>query len=465
MMAGLTVLTILAVSCTSQDTDEGATDDEVTTTTADSGPESAMFGSIESPCGPGDATVAAGDAGAGTDKLYIGVANDRTSTIRPGQLKELWDMGVAFAGWCNAQGGIAGLKVEPVDLDGKMVGVEDAMAVACRDTFAIVGGGWAQDNLMFSGKDGTDFHKCGLIAVPGFAVSTDFNEANGQVQPIPNPTYVQATAWMTMMAKLYPDEVKNLAVVAGNVPSMTKNREQNTAMARETEGFDEISGFAYDAIGNQNWALIAQQVKDSGATAVNFVGETANMARLGQALRDAGFEGVFFATTNVYDPILAETAGPEAVEGTVVRIFAHPYEEADQWPATRQLVDLFEEYGPSDGKLASLSTQSFSAFLLFATVAQACAEEGEITRDCVLREAGSVTEWTAGGLHASGNPAENTPAECGMLIQLRGGTWERLFPEVGGGDDSGDGFYCGDPPLMEITGDFGEGNVDPTRGT
>lgn len=466
LLAGLAVLTFLAASCKAQGAEDVATDDEeqTTTTAADDGGAGEKFGTMDSPCGPGDAKVAEADAGRGTDKLYIGVANDRTSTFRVGLLKELWDMGVAFAGWCNAQGGIAGLQVEPVDLDGKVLNVEDAMATACTDTFAMVGGGWVQDNFMFSGKDGSDFHKCKLIAIPGFAVSTDFAEANGQVQPIPNPSYVKPTAWMEMLAKLYPDEMKNLAVVWGNLPSIKANKEQNIAVARAAEGFDKITDFVYDAIGNQNWALIAQQVIDSGAAAVNFVGEPGNMAKLGQALKDAGFEGPYFAEANQYDSVLIDTAGAEAVEGAIVRIATHPYEEADQWPATRQLVDLFEEYGPADGKLASLSTQSFSAFLLFAESVKRCAESGaEITRDCVLGEAKKFTEWTAGGLHASGNPSKNTPGECAMLVQLKGGKWERLFPEVGGDGDVQDGFYCGDPPTLAIDGDFGKGNVDSSR--
>ena len=129
---------LLAVSCGAKNKVDGGEsgDDNPTTTTAAAGGSSDGFGTLASPCGAGSAKVSAADAGKGADKLYVGVANDRTSEIRPGLLAELWDAGVGFAKWCNEQGGIDGLQIEPVDLDGKLLSVEAAMAKACTDVFA-----------------------------------------------------------------------------------------------------------------------------------------------------------------------------------------------------------------------------------------------------------------------------------------------------------------------------------------
>lgn len=57
--------------------------------------------------GPADATIKPEDAGKGTDKLYVGASSDKGSQIRPGLLGEIFNAGMAFAKWCNAQGGIA----------------------------------------------------------------------------------------------------------------------------------------------------------------------------------------------------------------------------------------------------------------------------------------------------------------------------------------------------------------------
>ena len=96
----------------------------------------------------------------GADKLYIGVANDRGSRDPARSQQGDVRRSVAFAKWCNDQGGIGGLPIEPVDIDGKLLEVEAAMTTACTEIFAMVGGGCAQDDLVFTGKDGSDFHKC-----------------------------------------------------------------------------------------------------------------------------------------------------------------------------------------------------------------------------------------------------------------------------------------------------------------
>lgn len=459
MVAGL-----LASACGAKGADEAADNDKATQTTAAgstettaAGDSASKFGSIASPCGKADsvATVKADEAGTGTDKLYIGVGNDRDS-IRPGLLKELWDGTNAFVKWCNEQGGINGLQLEAVDLDGKVLEVEAAMAKACTDVFAIVGGGWAQDNFIFSGKDGADFHKCKMISFPGFAVSTDFAEGSDQVQPLPNPAYDKPASAMVALAKLYPDEVKKFGVVYGTLPSIIQNKDQIIGVAKQTKGFDQFDEIGYDII-NQDWAVIAQQVLDKGLKAVSFVGEPPNMSKFSQALRDQGFDGVINADANQYDSRLIGASGPAAVEGAIVRIASHTYEEADKWPAMGQLVKILDSWDPA-WERAGLATQAFSASLLFATAAKSCADAGEISRACVLQAGKDVHEWDGGGLHAVADPGANTPADCAMLVQIKDGKFERLFPELGSEDDNGEGFFCS--PTVKLTGDFGKGNTD-----
>ena len=139
------LIALLAASCAAKGADEGASESEATVeaegeaTTTPSDTDS--FGDLESPCGEGDYTVDPDQAAGSPDVLRIGVANDRTSQIRPGLNKEMWDASVAFVDWCNEQGGIGGLPIEIVDLDGKLLEVEAAMAKACNGVFMMVGGG------------------------------------------------------------------------------------------------------------------------------------------------------------------------------------------------------------------------------------------------------------------------------------------------------------------------------------
>ncbi len=467
----LAVMSLLLAACGAKgDGNEGAEEEggnATETTVAEGSTAAAKFGTLDSPCGKDIdgkvVTVKADEAGKGVDKLYIGVRNDRGSTIRPGLLQEMYDASVAFAGWCNEQGGIGGLPIEIVDLDGKVLEVEQAMATACTDVFAMVGGGNATDSLLFSGKDGSDFHKCKLIDFTGFAVSTQLTEANGVVQALPNPAYTKPNQFQTDLVKLYPDEMKKTTIVWGDLPDLKANKDQMVAVGETVEGYGSVEPIKYDAIGAQDYNLLAQQVKSSGATAVGFIGEPSNFSRLSQKLREQDWKGVLFADANQYDDLALSTSGPDAVEGVKVRVAFHPFEEADNYPATKQLVEILEEYGPSNVKIASLSNQSFSSWLLFATSAKQCAEKsgGELSRDCVMEAGLSVNDWDAGGLHAVSHPGKKQGPECAMIVTVENGGWKRLYPELDSDDDNGEGFRCG--VIVEITGDFGKSDVGPSR--
>lgn len=108
--------------------------------------------------------------------------------------------------------------------------------------------------------------------------------------------------------------------------------------------------------------------------------------------------------TNMYDQKLLAEAG---AEGTVIRMTYHPLEEADKWPGTKKYLDINEKYNKG-GETSGLGIQSTSAWLLFVTAANACGEKnsGELTRDCILKEAAAVDKWTGGGLHGEQNPKQ-----------------------------------------------------------
>jgi len=86
--------------------------------------------------------------------------------------------------------------------------------------------------------------------------------------------------------------------------------------------------------------------------------------------------------------------------------------------------------------VASLGTQSWSAWLLFAQAARDCDLEDNLTRTCVLEGAAAVTDWTGGGLHAATNPGANEPPECTLVLLVEGGAFTRHLPD--------EGFDCGE---------------------
>jgi ABC-type branched-subunit amino acid transport system substrate-binding protein len=450
----------------SDSAEEGPSTTAEAAVATDGGVDEADFGDLEAPCGSGDFSVDPAEQGRGADKLYIGVGNDRTSTIRPGLQKTIWDSSLAFAEWCNAQGGVGGLQIEVVDLPAAIFDVEAAMTTACTDVFAMVGGGMAQDNLQFSGKDGSDFHQCGMIDIPAYAVSTEKSGSNGQVQPIPNPATSVNNSWLRDFQQLYPEEAATWSVAWADIPSLEIPKVKYQAAIEDIGGIEEVSAPSYPVAGTTDWAPLGLSIMDKGASSLTWVGDSADLSKVLATMRQQGWRGTPVLETTAYDPTLF-ASGPDAVEGSVVRMYEHPFEEADQWPATQKYVDLVDEFVP-DGVKATLGMDSMSAWLLFVTAANACGEknDGVLDRACIIEQAAAVDDWTGGGLHATTDPANGPQAvasPCSMLLVVKDGTFERLFPEIDGPDDDGGGFHCPADGVTQVTASVGEAKIDPTR--
>ncbi len=447
------VLALVAGACGASGDDSGEPEpDETTTTAAGGGAEAAGFPDIDGPlCGEGDFSVDPDQAGRGTDALYIGVTNDRSSDIRPGLNKMMYDTSVAFAGWCNEQGGIGGLPIEVVDLDAALFNVESVMTEACTDVFALVGGGLAQDQLQFSGKDSSDINKCGLIDIPGFAVSAEKADSEGQVQPIPNPGNSVNNTWFRDFEVVEPDNASAWTVLWGELPALELVKTKYQAAVADVGGMKDVGEQSYPATGAPDWTPLVQRMKEGGATTFSWVGEIDNLTAFLKTAREQQWEGTPLLETNMYDAKLsAEPAG----EGSVVRMGLHSLEEADEWPAIQQYLDMIDQY-VDGGETGALGIQSMSSWLLFTVAANACGEknDGVLDRDCILEEAAAVDDWTGGGLHSPQDPepADTAVASpCGMLLVVKDGKFERLYPELGGENDDVDGFHCPDDGVTEL---------------
>jgi ABC-type branched-subunit amino acid transport system substrate-binding protein len=468
--AGLLCAALLMVGCgadgeSADDEDEGPTTTSSTADGADADPSA--FGELdEPPCGDGELTVDPDQAGGSDDVLRIGVANDRTADAAPGLFQVNYDASVAFAEWCNEQGGIGGLPIEVVDLDARVFDVEAAMTTACSEVFAMVGGGFAQDNLQFSGKDGSDFHRCDMIDLPGFVVSAEKGDSNGQVQALPNPGTTVANTWLRDYHERFP-EADRVAIVWGELPSLEVVKNRYEAALGDIEGITVLDDQTYPAVGATDWLPYVNALIDSGANSVVWVGDVSFLSSFLTTARQQGWQGRVVSETNIYDEqLLAEG---DSVEGTVARVSVHPLEEADRWPAVQKYLELVETYVP-DGIVGAMGMHSVSAWLLFATAATACGEanDGVLERECVLAAAADVEDWTGGGLHAPQDPAaveDASASPCGLLVVVEDGEFVRLAPELDGEDDDGAGFHCPEDGVSQVPANEGLGVVDPDRPT
>jgi hypothetical protein len=187
-----------------------------------------------------------------------------------------------------------------------------------------------------------------------------------------------------------------------------------------------------------------------------YVGEPVNQAGLLKAMQDIGFAPQWVRSdANHYDDLLLSEGG-DAVENAFVLGVFHPFldpELAAENPATQQYLDLMAEYSP-DGKIANLGIQGFSSWLMFATAARDCG--AELTRDCVWEQMSQITDWTGGGLHAPQDVGDGAPPSCFVIYE--GTPNGFVLPDIGATDGV---YHCGEPDLVEITGDYGTGAKCP----
>ncbi len=454
---------VLSVGCGASG--ESVEDDVVPDATEEvAGGSDGSFGSLDELCGAGDVSVGDDEQGIANGQLNIGVATDRDAEVRPGLNKELWDTSVAFADWCNDQGGIGGLQIHLVELSGALFNVEAAMTTACNDVFAMVGGAFAQDQLEFSGNAASDFHQCGMIDIPAFAASAAKSGSNGVVQPIPVAPDAEINTGFKAFKELFPDQAESAVIVYGDLAVMEGSRDK-FRVALDDAGIDVVDTVNYPVVGVTDWTPFARKVLDSGATMLTFIGEPTNLANLLARLDEQGWEGTPVLQSNMYDEQIfgAGTAGPD---GAVLRTPAHPFEEADEWPAVQQYLDLLAERVP-DARTSLIGLQSLSAWLLFTVAANECsaANDGVLDRTCILERAAAQEDWTGGGLHAPQQLAPNVDAvlsPCIVLLVVRDGAFERLHPDVEGTGAADDGFDCRSDGVSRIEG-IDAGEVDPDR--
>jgi ABC-type branched-subunit amino acid transport system substrate-binding protein len=440
LIAVLAALTMVVAACSSDRDEPAATSGDTDTTAASDeggdGIPTDTFGTLDTPCGEGDGGPA-GDQGVTEDQIVIGYGDDAGFPTSPGLSHETSDAIEAMIAWCNDQGGINGREIVGNYYDAAITNVTNAMTQACSEVFMLVGEAWALDSAQEETRVG-----CGLPAVPTYSVSPEFANGPLAVQPVPNPADIYPAGWAGQIAELFPEEVKHASVMYGNF-SATIDTKDKVVQTFDDFGFEFLDcPIEYNIAGESDWKPFAQRLSDCGAQVVYYSGQPyPNMQNLLDDAAQIGYSPIWLVDLNAYLRSFAEWNATGYGDNVYLRTAFYPFEQADDVPALQQYIDIVEANG---GDTSLLGVQSTSAFLLWATAADACG--AELSRQCVLDELDGVTSWEAGGLHTETNPGENLPPECNMLLKLDGTSWVQAYPEEEGE------MVCDPEGNIELTG-------------
>lgn len=442
-LALVAAIAILAAGCgdRGQDTSNGLGGGNTQSTSGGGGgpaaPGKGDFGDLKDVCSPnegGGKVASGGDAketqGISADSIKVSTVADPGFSGSPGLNQEIFDTGDAFMKWCNDAGGINGKKIELTKRDAKLTEYQPVVEAACKSDFALVGDGAVQDNLW-----ATVGVPCGLVDVAGFSVTASKAGKGGDtpmdsrsVQPVPNPSNRHQVGYARLLDKMFPGAADRTGIMYADFQTLIDQKDKVEGGLDASVGNKFIYEATYNITGEANWKPFAQALKNDKVSWFQFIGQPTNGASLDQAMVQVGYQPKVRAfDPNFYDDVYVKTAG-SAADGAYVGIAFTPFEEADKSPATKLYLDLIKENG---GKKALLGAQSMSGWLLFATLAKTCDKDDNLTRTCILQEAGKVKKWTGGGIHAPTSPATNEPADCTVLLQVKDEKFTRVSPKEG----------------------------------
>lgn len=402
------------------------------------------FGSLANVCHGGSGGGAT-DQGVTADSIHIATFSDVGFTGRPGLNQELFDAAQVFSQWCNDAGGINGRKIVVDYRDAKLFEYKQRMIESCGQDFMMVGGGAVFDD---TGQD--ERLSCLLPDIAGYVVEPKARGADLEIQSNPTPLNTEPVGIYRWLAKKFPDSTNAVGYLTGNVPATVTVKNEAKEAGEKNLGFKTVYDELYNPVGEATWTPFVQAMKSKGVKGLVYVGEPENLAKLEQAMADAGFYPEWIAPgANIYDQALIQTGGP-AVKSTYIPVNFVPFEEASKSPALTQYLQLFDRYKPGGKSHAVLGVEAWSAWLIFATSAEKCG--ADLTRRCVYDNAKAIGSWNAGGLSAPEDIGAQTASDCYAAVQATPTGFQPVDVQPNQGM-----FNCSAANVVKLTGDYGTG--------
>ena len=147
-----------------------------------------------SPCGPGTPGPSS-ELGVAPDAITVGVVAD-VSGVRA-LFRSNWEAMQAFAAYCNAQGGIAGRRLDVRLFDTNVFQHRRTITDACTSVFALVGSAAA-----FDGDGSSVETDCGIPDVPALVAEPAHERVPTVVAPLPNPQRLYLVGPLRYLARI-----------------------------------------------------------------------------------------------------------------------------------------------------------------------------------------------------------------------------------------------------------------------
>ncbi|GAB89683.1 ABC transporter substrate-binding protein [Gordonia rhizosphera] len=442
ILAALIVIVAFVAGCSGRSDNGGGSEESAAGGGSGSSAVSSSFGDLSDVCQDGSAKGATA-LGVTDDQISIGVMSDVGFTKN----SEFGDAAKVFTAWCNDNGGINGRKLVATVHDTRFMAVRPAVTAACKEDFALVGGGAALDGL------GTK-ERLGCL-LPNFAAQTsqvaelgsDLLVQAAPAQKLGYMPYYQFRYWLVNDA--YPDSADKVGIINGDSP-VTKVLGEMQVESVEAAGGKFVYNDLYPASGVSDWTPYAQSIKNKGVKGLIFYGEYKQLAKLESVLSGMNYKLDWIdPTNNAYGQPFLDLLGPSAEKQNNLVDLSGVLPNESTEPAMEDLKKLYATYAP-DVALTTPAVRAFSSWLLFAKSAASCGSD--LTRKCLYDTAVKETAWTAGGLQAAQDLTPGAaPSPCFNVEQATANGWQAADFKPDNGP------YRCNIPVKKTTADYGSG--------
>ncbi len=373
------------------------------------------FGTAKKVCAPGPGTGGSGRGIVGKT-IHVGVLADPGAAAAPGLGQEFFDVADAFSKWCNAAGGINGRTIVVDKLDSKLFEGAARVIEACRNDFMLVGGANALDAATVKPR-----LACKLGTIPAYDASPEATAAGLQVAPTASRPEKYDVGVLRLLADAFPNTKQGLGIAGSSLASLTPQG------LRAQEAWQQL-GYKVSTLQPRpalvdNYRPWIEQLKQSGAKA-DFEIVAQDASPIFQAMANVGFkpEWVLFGQT-FYSPKSVQAAkAAQVLPNSYIDLHSLAFEMADQFPVVQQTIDIMKA-GPGANNLDAFTLLGFNSWVLWAQSATACGDN--LTQDCVLSKAGSIPDYSAGGLFGPVNtdPKAGDFSNCEVVMRLTKTGW------------------------------------------
>jgi ABC-type branched-subunit amino acid transport system substrate-binding protein len=434
----LVALVLLGTAC-------GRSDDGNGTAAPTTGASSDAGSNTDAACKGAD--LQATDVGVTADTITIQVMADVGSSLAPGLAQGNVDAVTAFAKWVNDHGGIGCRTLVANTWDSKISPEEakNGLVKACTSALATVGG-----NTLFN-PDVSDLLGCadskgtptGIPNLPGIAA--DITEQCAKVTYMVGPRgdacqtktgtrpYKVLSGFLDWVKdNVIKEEPHGVFMAPGDLPSLMEiSTFQIVGMREAGWSFDSLHKFLGTTVqAGYTPAVVEAKNKNS-----NFVWNNQNDIAMLRMRKEADAQGLdsvkaWLCSSACYTDTFRTDP---AMEGTILYLTFLPFEEGSANEALQAYLDSVK----SPDAFGAASWQS--AMLFKEVVDQLVADKGPnaITRANLLAALDAKKDFTAGGWIGSTGKDLKGFSDCYVVVQLHGGTFERVYPEKAGTMDCG----------------------------